>query len=367
MTIAVTTALLTFEELAEFKRFGQISIVEHSARLGIPWPVLASPAAVAFIAAMWVFARKGLGTAAARAPLLLGTSCWAFALVHETLDPLVFAYRAWELSYVLEETLEYSGTLCIGMTAAISMRRERHPPPAFQDRWHGLLLGAIVVTTVLGGLVIALLFRAPLVETLAPHTRAGTFGVTLQRQESVVQEFRMPATPVQSLRLLLSNCDPSGRAAMAAVRVTPLGAPDVTLAQGSVEVPVRDCPRWRDIELLPPITAEESQSLALHVAAHVEPGAELRVGATKGDLYPDGKFWVNGALAWPDQNLEFVLYGASEPTLSKLHGIWQLFTSDWRWWALAADVFIALIVITLIPALLAACVLQRHVAPRQHG
>ena len=187
---------------------------------------------------------------------------------------------------------------------------------------------------------------------MAPYTRAGAFNVVLSRHEAVVQEVRMPATPVHRLRLLLSNCQSSGEAGTIAVRVAPIETPDRVLAEGSVQVPAGDCPRWSDIELLPPLSAAEGRQLALQVSAVVAPGAELGVGATKGDRYADGLLWVNGALTWPDQNLEFVAYSASEPTWSKLVAIGRLLTTDLRWWLLAATLGIALTMITLIPALL---------------
>ena len=253
--------------------------------------------------------------------------------------------------------MEFSGTLLIGLSAAIALRNGRPPPyPLFGGRWRRSLVGSIAAVAVLGGLAVLFLFRAPLVEALAPYTRAGAFGLSLHRQEAMVQEFRMPATPVQSLRLLPANCEPGGRSGTVAVRVTPLETPDRILAEGSVEVPVGDCPRWRDIELLPPVTAAEGEALALQVVADVEPGAELRVGATKGDRYTDGRLWINGALAWPDQNLEFVAYSAPEPTLSKLVAIWRLLTTDPRWLLLAADAAVALTMITFIPVLLVASV-----------
>ncbi len=166
----------------------------------------------------------------------------------------------------------------------------------------------------------------------------------------------MPATPVQSLRLLLANCGLGGRSGTVAVRVATLETPDRIHSEGSVAVPVGDCPRWKDIELLPPLTAAEGQVLALQVAADVEPGAELRVGATKGDCYTDGRLWINGALAWPDQNLEFVAYGAPKPTRSKLLAIWSLVTSDGRWLMLGTDFAIALTMLTLVQLLLVASV-----------
>ena len=62
VAIALTTAALTFEELAEFKTDGPVSVVGHAERLGLPWPVLASPLIGAFVLVMWVFVRRGLGT-----------------------------------------------------------------------------------------------------------------------------------------------------------------------------------------------------------------------------------------------------------------------------------------------------------------
>ena len=200
------------------------------------------------------------------------------------------------------------------------------------------------------------MFRAPLVEALAPYPRVDAFELRLQRREAVVQEILMPAAPVQSLRLFLANCAPGGRAGTVAVHVTPLGMPDRVLAVGSVAVPAADCPSWKEIELLPPLTADEGQRLALQVAVDVDPGAELGVGVTQGDRYPDGRLWINGALAWPDQNLEFVAYGAPEPTRSKLLALGRLATSDWRWPVLLLDVGLVLTLITLIPVLLVASV-----------
>jgi len=356
--MALTTAALTIEELAEFKKDGPISVVGQAERLGIPWPVLVSPLVVAFVLAMWVFVRKGLRAWETRAPLALGIACWVLALLHETIDPWLFYGRARAIEFVLEETLEFSGTLLIGLSAALALRVGRPPTfPQLVRRWSQSLTASIAVVTLLGGLALVFLFRPPLVEALAPYTRAQAFGVSLQRQEALVQELHMPATPVHSIRLRLANCDSSGRPGTVAVRFTTLDAPDRILSRGSVEIPASDCPRWRDIELLPPLTAAEGSQLALQVVADVAPGAELGIGATKDDRFPDGRLWINGELAWPDQNLEFVAYGAPEPTRSKLLAFWRLGTSDWRWLLLAADVLVALTLITVIPVLLTATAL----------
>ncbi len=351
--LALTTAALTFEELAEFKERGPISLFDQAGRVGLPWPVLVSPLVAIFVLAMWLFVRKGLGTRAVRAPLTLGIACWVFALVQEAIGRWMPTGGAVTLGYVLEETAEFSGTLLIGLGAVGVLRDGRPPPyPLFGGRWRRSLVGSMAALVILGSLALAFLFRAPLIEALAPYTRSGAFEVTLGRQEALVQEFRMPATPVQSLGLLLFNCEWAGHGGAVSVRVTPLDTPDRTLAEGSIEVPVGDCPRWKTVELLPPLTAAEGQRLAAQVAVDVEPGAKLGVGLTKGDRYEDGRLWVNGELAWPDQNLEFVAYSAPEATLGKPAAIWRLLTTDTRWWLLAADLVIGLTAITLIPIVL---------------
>ena len=102
----------------------------------------------------------------------------------------------------------------------------------------------------------------------------------------------------------------------------------------------------------PPLAEATGRPLALQLVADIDPAAELRVGATKGNRYPDGRLWINGALAWPDQNLDFVAYSAPDPTWSKLQALWRLVTLDWRWPALLASIAVALTLITLTPAVL---------------
>ena len=134
--LATLAAALTLEELVEFKRSGAVSVVDEAERLGLTWPVLMGPLVVAFVLAMWIFVRKGLSARAARAPLTLGIACWLFALVQEAIDPWLFAGRARAIGYVIEETLEFSGTLLIGLSAAIALRNGRPPPhPLFGGRW----------------------------------------------------------------------------------------------------------------------------------------------------------------------------------------------------------------------------------------
>ena len=79
----------------------------------------------------------------------------------------------------------------------------------------------------------------------------------------------------------------------------------------------------------------------------------------KGDRYTDGRLWVNGELTWPDQDLEFVAHGASEPTRSKFQSLWHIMTSDWHWPAQIAKAAVALMFVTLIPVLLIVAIWRR--------
>ena len=330
------------------------------------WPLVLSPLIVAFAVVMGFFVRKELHQPAVRAPFVLGLVAWLLVVAHEVSYPFVFKGRADVLEIVIEETFEFGGTLLFGLSAAVALRSD-----TASQIWFGmftgrhmptLLFGTMAAVVVLGGLAVVFVFRAPLIDARAPGTWANTFVISLDDQEAVTQEIRMPAAPVRFLDLRLSNCARSGPSATAAVRVTESGATSSVLSEGSVKVPVGDCPRWHSVELLPPLTATEGQRLVVQVVADVEQGSDLGIGATK-NRYAAGRLWVNGEPAWPDQNLEFAAYGAAEPSASKFHGLWRLFRSDWRWPVLAADLVISLTLITLIPLLLAASVYSRRPRP----
>ena len=129
-----------------------------------------------------------------------------------------------------------------------------------------------------------------------------------------------------------------------------------------MEVPAGERPEWLSIDF-PPLAYIEGQRLTMQLVADVEPDAHLRIGATKTNRYEDGRLWVNGALAWPDQNIEFVIYGAPELTRSKLRAMLRVFTSHWRWPVMVVDTAITMTVITLIPALLITTALRRRGSP----
>ena len=88
--------------------------------------------------------------------------------------------------------------------------------------------------------------------------------------------------------------------------------------------------------------------------------AHLLIGATKTNRFPDGRLWVNGELAWPDQNIEFVAYGAPELTRSKLWAMWHVFISHWRWPVMIGEAAVGSTVVIFIPALLVTAALPRR-------
>lgn len=123
------------------------------------------------------------------------------------------------------------------------------------------------------------------------------------------------------------------------------------LREGRMEVAAGEHLEWLSIDF-PPLVEAEGRPLVLQLIADVEPDDHLQVGATKTNRYQDGRLWIRGALAWPDQNIEFVAYTASELTRSKLRATWSVFTSDWRWPALLASLVFGPTLVIFIPVLL---------------
>ena len=369
--VAGTAAFLAWEEVSDFHITGLVVIresvfgAEFAQAVGPNlWTAVLSPLIVAFVIAMGAFARKGLRTRATRVPFALGLVAWLLAVVHEASAPFIFKGRAVVLEIVLEETLEFGGTLLIVLSAVIALRIDtasRPSPDVFGGRRiRALLVGSVAVVVVLGSLVAAFVFQVPVVDARA-GTYTDTFEMSLRDQEAVVQEVRMPADPVGRLMLRTANRDPSGRPGTVAMRLTEAGFPERVLREGRVEVPAGHSVAWRSVDFLP-LAESEGQALAIWVVAEIGPEAELRLGATKTNRYDAGRLWVNGVQAWPDQDLAFVLYSAAEPTRSKLQAVWRTFTSDWRWSVLAADVAVSLTLLAFIPAFLVALALP--VPPR---
>ena len=129
--LAVTAAFLAWEEISEFKvaagMFALGETVLGTTYRGTFWPVVASPLIVAFVLAMVVFVSKGLPSTSSgrevRALLILGLTAWVLAILHEVSYAFVYEGKAPGFEQLLEETLEFSGTLVIGLSAGIALRR----------------------------------------------------------------------------------------------------------------------------------------------------------------------------------------------------------------------------------------------------
>ncbi|MCY4108135.1 MAG: hypothetical protein OXG11_03800, partial [Chloroflexi bacterium] len=358
----VAAAYPTWHDLSDFQMTG-LSAAERSVfgarlvdTLGTSiWVLLMSPLIVIFAIAVGTFVYKGLRVRIVRGLLILGLVSWLLAVLHELILPLVFVGRADTMEIVIEETLEFSGTLLMALGTALALQNETQSRSSIslfrgQRPFVQAVSTAAAVVVILGSLCVALVFRPPVVDPQADHV--DTFELTLRDGEAVMQEFRMPAYPIGSFRLRFASRPP--REGNVGVRVTEMGNEEAILAEGVVEVPAESSPVWRDVELFPQLAVPEGTKVAVWVAANVGRGADLRLGATQTDRYEPGRLWVNGALTWPDQDLEFVAYGAPEPTRSKFQAIWDLMTSDWRWPVLVIDMTVAITLIVLVTTLLVA-------------
>ncbi len=370
--LAVTAAYLASEEISDFHAtgltavelsvFGTELLQEVGPNLWVP---LLSPLIVVFGLAMGVLIRKELRAPAVRTPFVLGLIAWLLAVAHEASDPFVFEGRGHALEVLLEETLEFSGALLISLSAAIALRCDMTFRPLAgmpSGRYlRKLVIAAVIGVAVLGGVVVAFVFRVPVVDARTP-VYTDTFEISLREREALVQEFRMPVPPLGVFALRLANRDPNGRSGSVAVRVVAAGTSGPLLSGGRVEVPAGTRPQWRSV-YVSTLAEVEGRPLDVWVVADIHPGAELRIGATQTNRYPSGRLWINDTLAWPNRNLEFVAYSAAAPTPRKFEAIWRLMTSDWRWPVLAVDAAISLTLITLVPSLLIASALPRGWSP----
>ena len=324
------------------------------------WVLMAIPLIAGFLLAMAGFYFRGLHKRDVRRPFAFGLGAWLLALLCEGTTPALIKGRAYGLMVVLEETLEFGGTLLLALSAVAAWSQRDALAGVFRGRRLGLSAVASAVAVVaLGGLFAALVFRVPLVDARATGGHE-VYWVSLADGQSVAQEFPMPGAPLAGLSLRLVNRDPEGRAGAAVWQVvdSPAGTSGEVLRRGRVDAPAGNLPVWADVDL-PLLTAAEGRRLLLQVAAEIEPGAALRVGMVQGNRYEAGRLWVNGALTWLEQDVEFVAHGAVEPTRSKLGSLWQLVSSDWRWAALATKAALALVLVTLIPVLLVTATWRR--------
>ncbi|MYA60849.1 MAG: hypothetical protein F4X40_09940 [Chloroflexi bacterium] len=303
-------------------------------------------------------------------PLSLGLAAWVLTTLVDLSRPAVFADHADQFEIVLDESLEFSGSLLIALSASVALGWHPKTQPA-ADLFPGrrlchLAVGSVALVTVLGGLAAAFLFRAPVVDAQS-ISHVDRFRFSLGDQEAAVQELRMPAVPLGSVHIRAASRDPADRAGTVGVRLTRRGTSEPILAEGSAPAPARQVPAWVNITLHPKLVEPEGQPLALAVVADLSQDARLLVGATKRNRHVAGDLWINGQMTWPDQSLEFVAYGTNEPTRSKLAGLLTLLASGWRWPLLFVDVFIALTFITFVPLLLVSLALSRPSSPPQEA
>lgn len=367
LVMTLTAAFLAWEELSDFHTTGLTEIersvfgTELDQEFGAyVWVPLLSPLAAAFVLTMGLFIFKGLRRWDVRACFVFGLTAWMSVLALEMSSPIFLARVAQSriLGVLLEETLEFSGTLFMSLGAATALRGP--PPPAVRNVFGGLrgrmVLGWAIAMLVLGGVLALWVIRAPFVESRGPTTHIDTFAVRLRSQDAAVQEIQMPAAPVSRVRLRLGVDDRNDYSGTLGVRFTRLGTAAPELSGGVGQVPGGVAAGWLDIDLAPPLAEPQGQPLAMWVVADTEPGAILLLGASKTNPYPDGGLWINGERAWSDQDLEFVLYSAAEPTLSKLSALWETVTSGWRRMAAVGELTVALVGVTMTPALLLAAV-----------
>ena len=352
--LAVTMAVLASEEILEQKI--------HAMRLawelfgyelgGYLWPVFVSPLILGFVLATTVFVLRGPRDQKVRALTVLGVVAWSLALVHELSYPFLFHGRVDNISQLLEETLEFGGTLLIGSAALVALGI---------FNWRGrpgvrsTCVVAIIAVIAALGVIAGGLSRAPVVDARA-STHIGTFQISLWDNQSLIQELGPPPWPVNRLDLRLATRNPQGRPGIMAWRIS---SGERILREGRTEIAARGSLDWKRISF-PPLVEVQGQPLALQLIAHVGPGAQLRIGATKTNRHEDGRLWVNGDLAWPDQNIEFAAYSELELTRGKLRAMWHAFLSDWRWPVLVADVAVVMAIIIFIPALLVTAALPRR-------
>ena len=280
------------------------------------------------------------------------------------------------MSVLLEETLEFSGALLIGLGTGVALRRssgQAHGGQAQGEergaaagvfsrrRLMRLAVGSVAVAAVLGGFVVfvaASNYREPLVDTRGHVVLNLRIYDNFVEEHSLVQELDVPAAPVARLRLRVTNSDPQGRSGVMLWRVMEAGegGSGSILREGRMVVAAGADPRWEYIDF-PPLVGVEGRPLAVQLVAEVERGAHLRIGGTKTNRLEHLQFWVNGTKTWPDRKLELVAYGPSDLTLSKLQGIWRTFR--WTWVVLAGAAVAGLWIITFIPALLVTAALRR--------
>ena len=308
----------------------------------------------AFVLGMSLFLWKGVREPSVRFLLAAGFLAWFLAAVLDETYPQLFQGAATELAWLCEETLEFSGSLLVGWGAVLALSPGiRGAGPGAADSWQKPLVASGLAVTLVGAVALAFVFRPPLADSrITPPSRAGAFDMVLADGGSVLQELGVLPAPLGGIDLRMSSSDPSGRG-HAIWRIARVGSDssDQLLVQGRTALPAGTIPEEVSIRF-PPLAEAAMRSVSIQLVADVALGADLRIGATNTDRFQQGRLWINGEQAWPDQNLEFVAYGAPQPTWSKLLALGHLLASGWRWPLLLALLWASLILICFVPSLL---------------
>ena len=389
--LAVTAAYLTVDEIFDprtmsvFEGLGQTPFSETYKK--DLWIVVFSPLIVAFVVAMGFFVLRGSLSRAVRVVLILGFTTWLLAILHDlNHEPLFEVLVSKRIGRLLEETLEFSGTLLVGLGAAISLWSRQEPASDMFDRFGNrydrrgrftsavwsfdkFVMGAVAIVAciVVVGVLVPYLHKTPLADARA-DTNIGAFQIILYDKHSLVQELGVLPAPPSRLDLRIASRVPPDRPGNLIWRVIEAGEGGTgkIFREGRREILAKDHLTWETIGFPPPVEAE-GHPLALQLIADVGPSAHLRIGATKTNRYEEGRLWVDGALSWPDQNIEFVAYSEPDPTRNNPQAMWHIFLSDWRWPALAADLAIVMALLIFVPALLIIAAVPRRAAVLAFG
>ena len=186
---------------------------------------------------------RGMRTRVVRMPFAVGLGAWLLALLCEGTTPALIKGRAYGLMVVLEETLEFGGTLLLSLSAVAAWSQRDALAGAFRGRRLGLsAIASTAAVVALGGLFAALVFRVPLVDARATGGHE-VYWVSLADGQSVAQEFPMPGAPLNGMSLRLVNRDPDSRPGTAVWRVmeSPAGSSGEVLREGQLEAAAATC------------------------------------------------------------------------------------------------------------------------------
>lgn len=162
--LALTVGYVSWEEAIEPVQVVSLRNAVFNEATPTLWPLLISPVIVAFVLVMVGFVCRGRQLWEVRLLLTLGIVVWLLVLVYEVSDPYLSMQGAHDVGVLFEETLEFGGTLVIGLSAVVAMRGRELG--VFQRRVIVPLVGGtLAVVGLLGILVGAFIFRAPLVDT----------------------------------------------------------------------------------------------------------------------------------------------------------------------------------------------------------